>query len=200
MVYKDFETVQEFTKFKEACFFCQEKLKVKLSSFHGNPPRINAPLKNGELSFKLSHVTQEYELEAKGVLDIRTNALVFRTGGDTPSIDNNLALEIFENQRPTIELYCTNSKCKYQYHICTSPLRCISAAKEKPWAVKHPRLWFEGYVEKNIVVHNDHLLGKTMIYVRNNEFADPITIPILDWEAMGKDKLLNRIKTLVTFS
>lgn len=199
-MYKDFETIQEFTKFRETCFFCQGELRVKLSSFCGNPPRISAPLKSNELSFKLSHVTQEYELEAKGVVDIRTNALVFQTGGETPTIDNNLALEIFENQRPAIELYCPNRRCKYQYHVCTSPLRCAGVKGDKAWKVKHPRLWFEAYVEKNIVVHNDHLLGKTMIYVRNNEFAEPITIPILDWEAMGKDKLLNRIKTLVTFS
>ena len=199
----EFATISDFIKVGSVCFFCDKPLRVRLTSFIEGIPRLNAPLENNEFSFKLQRVTQDYTLEATGLSDIKTNALVFILDNETvtPSLDQRVVKESFEDLLPTIELYCSNSKCKHKYHICSTPLKCnYLGSKVDSWIVKPLKIWYEGFVERSHVVHNDYLIGDTLIYSRNNEDATPITTSMLDWQAMGKEKLLTRIRTLVTFT
>jgi len=201
-VHQGFETIKEFTKFKETCFFCHSRLTSRLTSFTKSIPILNAPLVNERYSFKLTRVTAEYSLEAQGVVDIKSNALVFLvTDSDTPGVDQKLAFEAFVDLHPYVELYCPNIKCKYKYHICSEVLHTKYLGKKiDSWMITGPNLYYEGFIDRDLVIHNNFTHENTAIYSRHHENADPITTPMLDWEAMGKDKLLTRIRTLVTFS
>lgn len=197
-----FPNIGSFILVRDKCPFCQERLRIRLTSFTKAIPELNSPLIGSEFSFKLSRVTQEYTLEAKGLIDIRSNALVFVTpdGSDTPSVDQRLAWQVFEDLSPVIELSCSNKKCKLQYHLRSCALKCNYLGKKSDaWMIRPLQLWYEGVVEKKYVAHNYFKDNSTAIFSRTHS-SEPITTDMMDWEEMGSDKVLTRIRTLVTFS
>jgi hypothetical protein len=206
---RQFDTMFDFTKLKDKCLFCGGKLRVSLTNYIGSRynglPVLNATIESGRFVFNIKHTTQSYHVEANGVIDILNNKLVFDIpkGSDTPHIDERVAKQALDDLRPHIELSCDNRKCKSHYHLSSTTLdikRSNFNDNIFTWVISPLKLFIEGFKTHNFDVQSDQLTGHTYIFSNTNENADPIIVPIIDFDTMGADKLLNRISTIATFS
>jgi hypothetical protein len=197
-----YPNIAEFSKCKETCFFCDTKLKCRLTNFIGlsnDLPIINAHAKCELISFDINHVTPHWQVKADATIDIRTNALTFVLAkGDTPSIDSATVRSTFSEMLPHIQLYCSTRKCRYQYTVASDIIHYDQI--DTGWIIKPLDLYYESFVVDNLWVQNDYTKHKMNIYSRIRVDAEPITSKLLDLQAMGKHRVLNRVKTLVVFS
>jgi hypothetical protein len=200
-----FPNIVDFIRVRERCFFCGAKLRCRLSNFIGiresGMPLLNSPLEEGKFIFDISRTSPSYTVEAVGTLDIHNNKLFFDMKGleyQTLTTDNMVAKETFIDLRPHIQLYCPKRKCPYQYTVASNIFR--AGQIEGGWLVFPFKLYYESFVSGKLWVQNDYVSSRTNIFSIMNEEAEPIVVPLLDFNAMGKDKLLTRIKTLVVFS
>lgn len=197
-----YPSITEFIKYKEKCFFCDSKLKCRLTNFIGvsnDLPIINAPITANTISFPVDCTTASFDLKAEGKIDIRTNALVFLLKEQaTPSIDDMLAKNTFLGFKPHIQLYCANKQCKHDYTVASDTFR--TGKIKHGYLILPFKLYYESFVTGSLWVQNNYLQNKTYIHTRNNPDANPITSTLLNFEKMGKNKLLMRVKTLVVFS
>jgi len=202
-----FESILEFTKLKRECVFCKTPLRIRLTNFIGlrdtGIPIINTALEKNRFEFKIEHTTSSFKINADVFIDPSKNVIIFSnfTNGELPSIDEHLVKQTFEDYRPYIELYCPSKKCGLSYHMqgYWFKLKKIHSVAGH-WQIEPFGLHLEGVRIKNYVVHNYTYEKNTFIYSRNNEDAQPLQVPMVDFSAMSKDKLITRIQTLVTFS
>lgn len=204
---KTFNFIDDFVKVKERCFFCQTPLRVILTNFIGvhkdGIPIINSHLNGNQFRFDISQTSATFEVKAKVVIDIETSALIFENVNfrtSTPALDQYVVKQVFEDLKPHVELYCSNKKCKTKYHLCSDVFKLARLSSVDAWMVKPFKLFLESFRSDNLNVQNDWLRKVTNIYSLKNTEADPIVVPIIDFEDMGKDKLLTRIKTIAVFS
>jgi hypothetical protein len=198
-----YPNVVEFSKCKQACFFCDSKLKCRLTNFIGlsnDLPIINAHPDGDVISFDINHITPSYQIKADVTLDIKTNILTFmlKSESETPGLDAAVVRSAFSEMRPHIQLYCSSRKCRYQYTVASDIIRYMVA--KSGWVIAPLDLYYESFVTGNLWVQNDYTKQKVNIYSRFRVDAEPITNKLMDFQAMGKEKVLNRIKTLVVFS
>jgi len=202
-----FETIADFVKCKETCVFCKTPLRTTITNYVGvsgqGIPIINAPLKNDRFEFKIKHTTPDFEAKADVFILIGQNALFFDnfTNGEFPSIDEHLIKRVFEDYGPHFELYCPSKQCGLGYFIATWP---IKLKKTHPvagmWYIEPFGMFTENVKIGNYVVANNWDTKQSCIYSRKNIDANPIKVPMVDFSATTKEKLITRIKTLVTFS
>lgn len=186
--------------------FCQSTLRACLTNFIGlkknGLPVLNATIDVHRFGFEINHTTQSYDIKANGMIDIVSNRLVLTVPPDspTPSIDQQVARQAFVDLKPHFELHCPNKRCKNRYSLTSYMLDIEKIPGFIAWSISPLKLFLESFRTNRYVVQNDWIKEDTNIYILNNEDADPIKTPFMDFEAMGKDKLLTRISTLVTFS
>lgn len=202
-----FDTIAGFTKCRETCVFCNTTLRIILTNYVGvsgqGIPIINAPLKNDRFEFKIKHTTPSFEVKSDVFISTTNNALIFEnfTNGEMPAIDDNLAKQVFEDYGPHFELYCPSKKCGLGYYIASWP---IKLKKVHPvvgmWYIEPFAVFTENVKVGNYVVANNWESKLSNIYSRKNIDAKPIVVPMVDFSTMNKEKLITRIKTLVTFS
>lgn len=203
---KHFDNILEFTKLKDKCLFCGSALRAELSNFIGirrkGLPLLNSPVQDGKIHFNIKHTTESYDISADGVIDIQNNVLFFfmPEEADTPNLDQHVARQAFDDLKPYVDLFCPNKKCKYQYHISSYILDVKRHATLNAWNIGPIKLFLEGFHSGNLNVQNDWRKEETNIYSLLNEDAEPIKVPIIDFEEMGKERLLTRISTIVTFT
>jgi len=203
-----FQSIADFLKIKDQCVFCKSKMKNTLTNFTLGPdniPLINAKSLDDRFLFEIGYVTGSYTLAASTSVDINTNILNFNL--TTPVALNGYGIEymmaktVFENHKPHIELYCPNKKCKMKYGIQSDVFRIdrlddsLSRFKIRPFI-----LYMESFVLDKLWVQNDWINTCTYIYAQNNLNIEPIKVDLLNLEEMGKEKIINRVRTLVTFS
>ena len=197
-----FRNIADFTNCRSNCVFCDTKLRARLLSFNTRDeiPILNSPidLSKESVTFKIDHTTPEWRIIARGELNLQNNGLsiTMLRESETPSIDIYNAKNAFVNATPHIQLYCPNRKCKQDYTIASGILTLGHMTEY----MSPPFLYYESFASGNLWVQNDYPHHKTYIYSRLNENAKPLVYPMLNFQAMGKDRLLNRIKTLVVFS
>jgi hypothetical protein len=186
--------------------FCEHPLRACLTNFLGlhknGLPYLNATIDSGRFSFVVKHTTETYDIRANGVIDIVTNKLVLTVPPDseTPSIDQQVAKQAFVELKPHIELRCPNKKCKHRYTLSSYILDAQKIPGVVAWQISPIKLFLETFNTNKLVVQNDWIKKDTNIYSMINEETEPIKVPFMDFEAMGKDKLLTRVQTIVTFS
>lgn len=166
-------------------------------------PIIKAYLKGNQFEFAIDHTTPEFRITADVIINAEKNVLLFDnyTNGELSAIDEYLVRQTFEDYRPHIELYCSNQKCGLSYHMLGQWMRLTKIPSVKgAWSIQPFGLMLEGIRIRNHVVHNDWDNKTTSIYSRNNEDAEPLQFPMVDFSAMDKERLINRIQTLITFS
>lgn len=201
----DFPSILEFTKAKEKCLFCEAPLRASLTNFIGihknGLPFLNVTIDQARFPFEIKHTTQSYDVRALCVIDIVTNKMVLTVpDSETPSIDQQVAKQAFTELKPHIELHCPNQKCKNRYTLSSYILDAQKIPGAAAWQIPPLKLFLESFKTSKLVVQNDWIKRDTNIYSIANEDAEPIKVPFMDFEAMGKTKLLNRVQTLVTFS
>ena len=202
-----FASIVEFTKLRKDCVFCHEPLRVVLTNFIGlkdsGIPVIKAPLNDGKFKFHIEHTTQRFTINADVVVDAAANVLLFDnfTNGELPAIDEYMVKQTFEDYRPYVELYCANKKCGTLYHLWGQSLQLVKIPSVKgAWSIKPFEWILEGAKVKHYIVHNMQGDDKSDIYTTRNSNAAPIRVPRIDFSAMDKTRLTNRVQMLVTFS
>ena len=204
---KLFDTILDFTKLRDKCLFCESPLHASLTNYinpreGGLLPVLSASINSGRVAFQIKHTTQSYDIKADGVIDITDNTLVFALPQDSemPYLDQHVTKQAFTELRPHIQLACNNSKCKNKYALSSYNLNSVRLAHVNAWQILPLRLFLETFRAGNLLVRNDWLAEQTLIYSYLNEDADPMKVSFMDFNSMSKEKLLNRISTLVTFS
>jgi hypothetical protein len=202
-----FEKMADFINFKKNCIFCQTPLRVSLTNFIGigatGIPTIRAPLEDGLFRFQINHTTAEFSMKADVTIQPSTNIVIFDnfTNGEFPNIDAHLVKRVFEDYKPTVELYCGNKSCKTRYYLNTYPLSMIKVTKvSRAWQILPVKMFLEGFRVRHLNVLNTFPANETHIYSLKNADAEPLRMPMIDFESMTKDHLFTRIQTLVTFS
>lgn len=207
-----FETIEDFLCIRENCVFCQRKLKCVLSSFDVGPrslPIFNAYVQNNKLEFDFHHTSATWQINAQISIDIKSNLLSLKLNEpittdelNTLAIDHIVAKGIFENLNPHVELYCSNRKCKMKYTLCGSMLKSDKVGDEiSIFKIRPFYLYMETFELDNLWIQNDWSTHALNIYIKNKIDTAPIKYPeLLDLQEMGKDKIITRIKTLVTYS
>ena len=200
------KTIKDFLSVKGRCIFCQTALRKVLTNFIGigkdGIPVLNTQIENDIINFNVDWTTDYYSIAAKGQLDINTNVLTFTSDKEDATflVADVRPLDAFSKMKPHMELYCPNKKCKMKYTISSDVFVFTNSnSPGSSWKINTPSVWMETFIIGNLWVQNDWVYSKTNIYSRNNPDANPITVDLIDFESMSKEKLLTRIKTLVTF-
>lgn len=197
-----YSSIEDFLNCETNCFFCDKPLQRRITHFrHDDLPIINAPVRDNAAIFSFRHTTPTFDLQVKGKIDTKTNVITFTcedssgfTDDDMPTFNRNLARQVFSSMLPHAQLYCN---CKYCYTVASDVFKVKQSEPDD--IIKPVDFFYESFVLGNLWVQNDYSKGKTYIYARNKGDS-AITCPIIDWKAMGHEKLLTRIKTLVVFS
>ena len=198
-----FYSIQEFTKVRTHCLFCNFPLTAELSNFSGYSfkkiPRLNAALVDGYFGFRLERCTMLDSVETDGYLSAESGKIEFSGYKylSTP-FDNDPHVEIdaFIDLSPYISLNCNNPFCKMSYYAASNILN-IDRVKN---IVRPVMFNWEAFNYKKFWVQNDWIHMKTLIYSTSHQEAPPIKYPLIDFRDFEKEKLFTRIKTLVTFS
>lgn len=204
-VVNHFKSIEDFLAIKDTCIFCQSKLQAILINFNtigsgtNYIPNLKGKLIDDKFIFNLKYVTAEIYVHVNGALDIKTGDLDFTYApNDKHAIYTPLseAIVVFNSLMPHIELQC--SGCKYNYYLSTNVLVCdnnIIPVKIKPFF-----LYMECFNLDNLWIQNDLTCKHTNIFSSINENVSPIKIPMIKFDSLEKEKLFNKIRTLVTFS
>jgi hypothetical protein len=165
---------------------------------------IDVPIGEEEVvSFDISSWsgTKDYvQIGAEIRLNIETNALFFllKNTSDYSDIDAASIRSSFSKMCPHVQLYCPNQECRYRYTIASDTLQYKQ--DKSGWFIFPPKLWYESFVTGNLWVQNDYIGQESNIFSRDKIHANPITSKLLNFQTMDKDRLLNRVKTLIVFS
>lgn len=180
----------------------------------GGLPLLKSPIENGKIIFNIDKVTSNDVIKASGEIDIVSNKMIIDPFSrmDKSELDPSrqhlfnyaeeyFARQAFEEQAPHIEIYCPNKKCKLQYSLHGDIMKSDRDHQLDAWHVRPFLLFQETFVVDGLFVQNDWIHNQTNIYASNANFnAEPIKNALIDFKSMSKNKLFNRIKTLVTFS
>lgn len=203
---KTFNSISDFIKLKDKCLFCEAPLRPRLCNFIGTHIDglliLNEIIDSPRFKFEIRHTTQNYDIKANVTIDIITNKLVFTLppNSNTPYLDQFVAKRAFIELDPHIGLYCSNKKCKNSYALLSCFLQIEKVPATVSWDISPLKLFIESFKTSRYVVENDWMKKETNIYIYNNVSIAPIKTPFINFETINKDKLINRIQTIVTFS
>jgi len=195
--------IADFIKIKEYCAFCHSKLNVSLTSFNLGPfqiPLFYAKLKDNQFNFTLNQTTKMFSLSAKINLNINSK-ITFTIPDYTEDFDYVLIKTCFADHKPHLELYCSNKICKMRYVLSSDLLHCSNYFDELNYdTIKPFNVYMESFIVDKMWIQNDWINSTTNIYVKNNMEIEPLKTKILDLNKMNKEKVINRIRNIVTFT
>lgn len=194
-----FQSIAEFIKIREHCVFCSSKLKPVLTNFilGVSIPIINAKVLNNKFSFNLLCTKESFSISVNVTIDIHTNILQFSI---LDIEEYELAKTVFADYKPHVKLYCPSKKCKMKYNISSDVFRYDYTSEPSQLKVRPFMLYMESFVLDRLWIQNDWINNYMNIYSQVHFNAAPIRADLLDLEEMGKEKIINRVRTLVTFS
>lgn len=202
---KFFKSITDFIQHQSECVFCQQPLHAELTNYVGlrgnDLPILNVEIANCQpIYFRLRHTTENYHVEAEVDIDLTNNYLSFcMPQTETPFVDRNLALQAFDDLKPFIDLYCANPACKYGYHVSSDNLFIQGLPNaNNQWTIEPIKLYLEGFKTPLYKVLSDCFRRETYIYV--DDVSVPIKTAQLNFQEMGKNKLLNRLNTIVLYT
>lgn len=198
-----FKNIKEFLAIKECCPFCGSRLKpifINFSRQQNDVPRIKSEIDGDKFSFTFTDVTASHDIQVSIQVDTISNLMKISPLSNDSVVDSGLVMSTFENLGPHIELYCPRKKkCKMQYALVSTSFKC-KFVEDGSYIIKIIGLAFESFSMPNLWIQNEWIYDRTSIYSLSNLDAEPLRTQMLDIEALGKDKVLTRVKTLVTFS
>lgn len=191
-----FTTLNDFISFRKECVFCNKTLIPILTNFVGanrglKISDINVPLTKNNFVFKLKIHSTSMSIEEDCSINIHTNEFI--TGCDLNFSD-------FQCLGPHIELQCRNISCKYNYYLSSSILssklqdncnkQYINTVIVDMECCNIPKFW----------IQNDYVDHLTRIFSTKESGVSPIETSFIIFNKLEKDKLINKIKTIVNFS
>jgi hypothetical protein len=202
-----YDTLAEFIQIKDKCIFCKQSLSPVLANFfvgHGRPriPDLNVLLGQDYFKFRLKYDGESLNFNVNASVNIKDNRFSFFYYNSDIVSSDRAVVSVFENMRPYVELVCQNKECGINYCLQSDFLHIDV---EKGNHIKTTTLMLEALVVDNWWVANYYnanypTCGFTWIHSRNRPDAQAISYKRLDFESFSKEKLINRIKTIVTFS
>lgn len=192
-----FNKIQQFLEYKKYCSICGSVLTPFLKDRNRYLSSINSKLIEGKFKFKLKYVSPTLYLNNKCTIDITSNQLSIK---DSEDIFYLMEISrVLESMRIVIELHCTNNKCKHNYYIASTFLKYIIDS-EIGISIANFLLDIECYNLSNFFIQNDLIKNISWVYSTNNSLTEPISIPILKINPSNKNKIFNKIKTIINFS
>lgn len=200
----------DFLSFKDHCVFCGSKLKPLLKSFikRQQQPMIKSKLVDDNFCFNIKNTNSTYSFDADISLDINTNIINFELNSpcnlENPLQDHLAVKNYFDILYLHLELYCPSRKCNMQYYLCTNLLSSQSqlevVGKKSSVKLKPNILFMEAFIVNKSWVQNLWENHELNIYSTDNIDSAPIKAPFMDLSVMNKERVINRIRTIVTFS
>ena len=191
-------TIKEFIKIKDNCIFCDQPLTPLLTNLLGSgAPKIadiKVPLYNDQFKFRLKYPNL---FDVNIYINIKDNKFGFFLYGPSAARYEDVA-HTFEDMRPCIELLCDNKNCGMEYYIQSNYIDINENNYIDPLGIflesfSVNKLWVANcYSSPNHITH-------TWIYSLANPNANSINAPRMDFSSYPKDRLVNRIKTIVNF-
>jgi hypothetical protein len=211
---KTFGTIEEFIKIKDKCIFCQNSLTTILTNQSINNfvkiAELNAYVKNNKFEFVIKYDGERLNFDAFISIDIIDNKFNYYIKSGNYVKKDDVA-RIFIGMKPYIELVCENGNCDMEYYLQSDCLNCY----DSPNAINTIRpisLLAESFAVKDWYIYNfyhhramynayeDKQYSTTLIQSKYDPESKPLLCPRLDFEAQPKQKLIDRIKTIVVFS
>lgn len=188
-----FDSIQEFTKFKTKCAFCNNDLKVILRDW-GGIPIVNAKYIDDSFNFHIKYNSISSNIDCDATLNCSNNVLIFSdiTAAEDYKLYNFTAMGLH------VELYCPKRVCGLKYYISTDKLELLNI-QDGIGKLKPIKLYMECFNLNKIWIQNNFQQSRTNIFSVNNPDADPIRMAMLDFRALDKEKLFNKIRTQVNF-
>jgi hypothetical protein len=195
-------TIEEFLIIKETCIFCRQPLVAVLtnsiSNFGPNIADINAVLKDDKFQFRIKYDTGLVNVDVSATIDIVTDRFSYYYCNNSSPTEDILVKNAFIHMKPCVKLICEDKKCGMKYCVESDSLRLVGAGDY----LRPTGIWSESFIVSGWWIANiyDNLTSNTLIFSHNRPNSDGIYCPRLDFESYPKDKLVNRIKTIVNFS
>jgi hypothetical protein len=196
-----FKNANEFIGFKRSCLMCGSSLKPIVSNFttmSGGIPSIKSNYDKNNFDFKIDYNSSTTNVNCEVIIDCQDNVVKFiekECQLIDPQKKDILAFEMMDLH---FENYCTNKECKHKYYISSDILRIDKNLTE--CTLKPIKLYCESFSVGKITVFNDYHNRVTNIFSNRKRSADKIEVAILDFSGLDRQKILNKVKTLVNFS
>jgi hypothetical protein len=208
-----YHNIDQLIKYRDKCIFCQTKLKTILTNHINfkNVPTLSSKFKADQFEFSLTYNAANMDFQVDLRLDAVNNFLVF----DKPIVSEHYekglceyfhvfeqVIRTFNDLRIHTETYCPSRKCGLKYYFSSINFYIWNATElpDKKCLIPHIQLSDECFNVGNYWVQNTIYDDKTNIYSTKHPDKDPIIQDLIDFSSLDKDKLLNKIKMLITFS
>jgi hypothetical protein len=199
-----FKTIKDLIEHKSNCTICNSPLhaflKEKARNKESIPQKriclINSKFKNQQFEFKLDYCRHNLDIHYQAILN-DSNLLIL----DPPILEENeveYALSFLTDLFLNIELHCLNKECKHNFYTFTSILKPKYNSDIGVFFLPFFLDW-ECFNLKHLWIQNDNVSQLTKIYNTNSITTLPITMPLLQISSDNKEKIFNRIKTIVNF-
>ena len=193
-----YDTLEDFINIRKNCIFCGGSLTPIMTNLDGSKgiPDICAPLHGDKFQFKLKYDGERCNFDVNISIDIKSNRFSFFYYGASSATHNDV-VRVFMGINPYIELTCSNDDCEFGYYLHSDTVRLNA----EHYVKSLPLLW-EAFELGDwwVCNHYDSHYPSTQVFSRNNPDSLPLAIPRIDFETTSQDKLIQKIKTFVTFS
>lgn len=209
-----YDTIDKIIKYRDSCVFCGSKLRVSLTnsiSFKDCLSTLNSNYKNGSFNFKIIYNSATSNLKAEAKIDAFKNILIFdkpiqSTYGDADKASQmklcRQAAWVFDKLAAHIESYCPNQKCGLNYHFWSNMFNVINTGDTNftQYLIAPIHLFVECFTTDGFFVQNDLTRNKTNIYSVSDDKKNPVTMDLISFDMLDKDKISNKIKMITIFS
>ncbi len=203
-----FSNIWKFIDFRDKCVFCGSKLSPVFTSFviRREIPTFKSRLVDNYFLFSLKNVNRHSIVDVKCKLNILSNELFIEKQPAHTSSGNN-TIELFEMHKPHISLSCDNKKCGLNYTVNSNFITCDRLSNKyvgtdfiEYTTIRPFFMYFDSINIGKYWVQSDYIYNTTRIVSNKNPDGDPIETPFINFELFNKDKIKNRILTVVTFT
>lgn len=198
-----FNTIKELIDQQQSCPICGSSLTAFLKERARNKENIpkkqiysiNSKFKNKQFEFKLDYNSFDMNINKSVTLD-ENNVIMFSLPAQADDIND--AMSVLIKLFLSIEMHCLNKKCDNNYYIMTSILKPEYNSGLGLHFIPFFMDW-ECFNIKHLWVQNDHTSQITRIYNTDSISTPPITTSFLPISILNKEKIFNRIQTIVNF-
>ncbi len=194
-----FDKIYDFILFKNKCPLCSGLLRPEMrsavmysyfykSSIQNINSDISSRLTGDDFVFKIKYTSANVSIAEKCSLNINTNTLSIDSNADKGNVR-----DIFNSFIVRFELHCTNKECKHNYYTFTNPVILSEQMK-----IENISTASEGFNLPKLWIQNDFSKDRTYIWSKQSENS-PIIMPLIKIDPTNKDKMFNKIHTMVNF-
>jgi len=206
-----YSKIKDLLDIKSHCAICGDFLVPYLkerSSWRQNFPIINSRLNDDSFVFRVKYTSPSLSIDKKCRIDINSNTFyIDGNHQDDDILGANIELidilRVFTDAQVNVELHCCNAKCRSNYYITTTNLK-LKVNDHFSASIDPIMIDWECYNFSHFWIQNDIIRSTTSIYFTNQSlkefpYTKPIVVPLIEVIPETKDKVFNKIKTIVNF-